>query len=65
MCSSHIMPNILSSIVVRATLGISTAVLDTAALGFLGLGVQPPVSRNGAICSGAPGAFIFSSPRIR
>ena len=38
----HVLPNVLPSIIVRATLGISTAVLDTAALGFLGLGVQPP-----------------------
>lgn len=43
----HILPNVLSSIVVRATLGISTAILDTAALGFLGLGVQPPIAEWG------------------
>lgn len=43
----HILPNVLSSIVVRATLGISTAILDTAALGFLGLGVQPPTAEWG------------------
>ncbi len=43
----HIMPNVISSIVVRATLGISGAILDTAALGFLGLGVQPPMAEWG------------------
>ena len=43
----HIIPNVVSSIVVRATLGISTAILDTAALGFLGLGVQPPTAEWG------------------
>ena len=43
----HILPNIVSSIVVRATLGISTAILDTAALDFLGLGVQPPTAEWG------------------
>lgn len=43
----HILPNVVSSIVVRATLGISTAILDTAALGFLGLGVQPPTAEWG------------------
>jgi len=43
----HILPNVLPSIIVRATLGISTAVLDTAALGFLGLGVQPPLAEWG------------------
>ena len=57
----HILPNILSSIVVRATLGISTAVLDTAALGFLGLGVQPPFAEWGDMLGRARG-FIFSAP---
>ncbi len=57
----HIMPNILSSIVVRATLGISTAVLDTSALGFLGLGVQPPYAEWGDMLGRARG-FIFSAP---
>lgn len=57
----HILPNVLSSIVVRATLGISTAVLDTAALGFLGLAYsrrQP----NGAICWAGQGALFSPRP---
>lgn len=57
----HILPNVLSSIVVRATLGISTAVLDTAALGFLGLGVQPPLAEWGDMLGRARG-FIFTAP---
>ncbi|AFM43330.1 ABC-type dipeptide/oligopeptide/nickel transport system, permease component [Desulfosporosinus acidiphilus SJ4] len=57
----HILPNVISVIVVRATLGISTAVLDTAALGFLGLGVQPPFAEWGDMLGRARG-FIFSSP---
>lgn len=57
----HILPNVLSSIVVRATLGISTAVLDTAALGFLGLGVQPPFAEWGDMLGRARG-FIFTAP---
>ncbi len=57
----HILPNILASIVVRATLGISTAVLETAALGFLGLGVQPPVAEWGDML-GRSRAFIFTAP---
>lgn len=57
----HILPNVLSSIVVRATLGISTAVLDTAALGFLGLGVQPPQAEWGDML-GRSRSFIFSAP---
>ena len=57
----HILPNIVSLIVVRATLGISTAVLDTAALGFLGLGVQPPFAEWGDMLGRARG-FIFNAP---
>lgn len=57
----HILPNVMSSIVVRATLGISTAVLDTAALGFLGLGVQPPFAEWGDMLGRARG-FIFTAP---
>lgn len=56
----HILPNILSSVVVRATLGISTAVLDTAALGFLGLGVQPPAAEWGDML-GRSRSFIFNA----
>lgn len=43
----HVLPNALPSIIVRATLGISSAILDCAALGFLGLGVQPPAAEWG------------------
>ena len=38
----HIVPNGLSPIIVQATLSMGIAVLDAAALGFLGLGQQPP-----------------------
>lgn len=57
----HILPNVLSSIIVRATLGISSAILDAAALGFLGLGVQPPAAEWGDMLGRARG-FIFQSP---
>lgn len=39
---AHILPNGLSPIIVMSTLSMGTAVLDAAALGFLGLGQQPP-----------------------
>ena len=57
----HILPNITSPIVVRATLGISTAVLDTAALGFLGLGVQPPFAEWGDMLARSRSFIFFSS----
>jgi len=37
-----ILPNCTAPLIVQATLGFSTAILDAAALGFLGLGAQPP-----------------------
>lgn len=57
----HILPNVVSSIVVRATLGISTAIIDTAALGFLGLGVQPPTAEWGSML-GEVKAYVISYP---
>lgn len=38
----HILPNALSPLIVQLTLSIGVAMLDVAALGFLGLGAQPP-----------------------
>jgi peptide/nickel transport system permease protein len=47
--SRHILPNCLSPLVVRATLGLGFAVLSAASLSFLGLGVRPPVPEWGAM----------------
>ncbi len=38
----HVFPNSLAPIIVQSTLGLGTSVITTAALGFLGLGQQPP-----------------------
>ncbi len=40
--SQHILPNSLAPLIVQATLGLGSAVIQAAALGFLGLGQQPP-----------------------
>lgn len=47
----HIFPNVLASIIVLTTLAIPDAVLTSAALSFLGLGVQPPTPEWGAMLS--------------
>ena len=39
---SHVLPNSMAPLIVQATLGLGTAVVETAALGFLGLGQQAP-----------------------
>lgn len=45
----HILPNVMSPIIVYATLSTGSAILDAAALGFLGLGAQPPTPEWGAM----------------
>jgi ABC-type dipeptide/oligopeptide/nickel transport system permease subunit len=47
----HILPNPLPPLVVQASLGIGATILIAAALGFLGLGVQPPTPEWGAMLS--------------
>jgi ABC-type dipeptide/oligopeptide/nickel transport system permease subunit len=47
----HLMPNSLSPLIVAASLGIGTAILEVAALGFLGLGAQPPLAEWGLMLS--------------
>ena len=47
----HILPNILSPIIVQSTLGLGSAILWAAGLGFLGLGQQPPKPEWGAMLS--------------
>lgn len=48
-----ILPNCLSPLIVQATLGFSSAVLDAAALGFLGMGAQPPTPEWGTMLADA------------
>jgi len=47
----HILPNILSPIIVQSTLGLGSAILWAAGLGFLGLGQRPPKPEWGAMLS--------------
>jgi peptide/nickel transport system permease protein len=42
MLLRHLLPNVMPTMIVVATLGLSNAILAAAALGFLGLGAQPP-----------------------
>jgi dipeptide transport system permease protein len=49
----EVLPNCVAPLIVQATLGISTAILDAAALGFLGLGAQPPLPEWGTMLADA------------
>jgi dipeptide transport system permease protein len=48
-----VLPNCLAPLIVQASLGFSTAILDAAALGFLGLGAQPPAPEWGTMLADA------------
>lgn len=50
---STVLPNCLSPIIVQAALSFSTAILDAAALGFLGMGAQPPTPEWGTMLAEA------------
>jgi ABC-type dipeptide/oligopeptide/nickel transport system permease subunit len=68
----HILPNILSPILVGFTMGIGSIIMLAASLSFIGLGIQPPTPEWGAMVSAGrnffrnypwqilfPGIFIF------
>ncbi|MBX3057087.1 MAG: ABC transporter permease [Anaerolineae bacterium] len=59
----RILPNALPPLIVLATLGIATAILDTAALSFLGLGAQEPTAEWGTML-GRERNQIFSAPHL-
>ena len=50
---NEILPNCAAPLIVQASLGVSTAILDAAALGFLGLGAQPPSPEWGTMLADA------------
>jgi ABC-type dipeptide/oligopeptide/nickel transport system permease subunit len=59
----RILPNALSPLIVQGTLGIGTAILDTAALSFIGLGAQEPTAEWGTML-GRERNQVFSAPHL-
>ena len=47
----HLLPNVMSPVIVQATLGLAEAIIEAAALSFLGLGATPPTPEWGAMLS--------------
>lgn len=58
-----VMPNAITPLIVLATLGIATAILDAAALSFIGLGAQPPTPEWGTML-GTERNQVFTSPHL-
>lgn len=63
MVLRYLLPNVAPALIVQATLELSQAVLLSAALGFLGLGVQPPTPEWGTMLSQARG-FAHLAPHM-
>jgi ABC-type dipeptide/oligopeptide/nickel transport system permease subunit len=59
----RILPNALPPLIVTGTLGIATAILDAAALSFIGLGAQPPTPEWGTML-GSERNQVFTSPHL-
>jgi len=59
----HILPNVMVPITVQTTLGMGTAILFAAGLGFLGIGVQPPTPEWGAMLGSARN-YLFHAPHV-
>lgn len=57
----HVLPHLVPSIIVNATLGVGTAILTESALSFLGLGIQPPAASWGNMLSGAQN-YVYTLP---
>jgi len=58
-----ILPNAVTPLIVQGTLGIATAILDAAALSFLGLGAQPPTPEWGSML-GTERNQVFTAPHL-
>lgn len=59
----HILPNAAAPLIVQATLNFASAILSAAALGFLGLGAQPPTPEWGVMLSGAR-KYLYVFPHL-
>lgn len=60
----HVLPNVLATIVVVATIGLGGVILAEAALSFLGYGVPPPHPSWGSMLSGSGRTYMYSAPWI-
>ena len=59
----RILPNAIPPLIVQGTLGIAGAILEAAALSFLGLGAQPPTAEWGTML-GTERNQVFTSPHL-
>jgi peptide/nickel transport system permease protein len=58
----HVLPNVLATILILATIGLGQVILAEAALSFLGFGIPPPYPSWGGMLSGSGRSFMYHAP---
>jgi peptide/nickel transport system permease protein len=60
--SLYVLPNVMATILILATIGLGQVILAEAALSFLGFGIPPPYPSWGAMLSGSGRSFMYYAP---
>jgi peptide/nickel transport system permease protein len=63
ICRRHLLPNVLPLVIAQATIFFAYALVDLAALSFLGLGVQPPTSDWGSMVADGMASVLRGHPQ--
>ena len=58
----YVLPNVMATIIILATIGLGTVILAESALSFLGFGIPPPYPSWGAMLSGSGRSFMYYAP---
>jgi peptide/nickel transport system permease protein len=58
----YVVPNVMGTILILATIGLGTVILAESALSFLGFGIPPPYPSWGAMLSGSGRSFMYYAP---
>jgi peptide/nickel transport system permease protein len=58
----HVLPNVLATVVILATIGLGAVILAESSLSFLGFGVPPPYPSWGAMLSGSGRSYMYRAP---
>jgi peptide/nickel transport system permease protein len=58
----YVLPNVMATVIILATIGLGTVILAESALSFLGFGVPPPYPSWGGMLSGSGRSFMYHAP---
>jgi peptide/nickel transport system permease protein len=58
----YVLPNVMATILILATIGLGTVILAESSLSFLGFGIPPPYPSWGAMLSGSGRTFMYHAP---